>query len=614
MHKILALTLWASLVLEACGGGNQSSGDAGGTAGTLGGAATTGTPDTPSGGGAASSGGAASTLAGSAGTATSTSARGGDTAAGTGAGALGGATTSGVSGGGGASNRVTGGSGPFATGGAVTNGGSATSVGASNAGGITSAGGSLSSSTAHAGGISNAGGSMNSGGVAQTGGARTSAGVGGTSTAPKVTISIHFTGPGKGEVGDSSDSHLWGGALCSQDCVLTYTKQPSTSTFKKVLIAHPINGSDSYFAGFSGDCTGLESCSFALDQNREITVEFRAQTYNFAFISSSGPENTVSDITDYDKECNSLATQAGVNTAAGDAYVAWVSDTQSAAIDRLGTTARGFVLIDQRPVADTIASLLAGQMYYPIRVDDRFRVLGNDEVRTGTLGDGTPSTDNCWGWNSDSDGYYLTVGYTAGGPVAWTDFGTLNCLNPPRIYCFGTTFSKELLVEKTPGKLIYLSEPYTPGNGTPDQACAASAPANAGPVIAIVTYDDIAASSLLDPDTLYVRPDGMPVGTGAEIVTASNPVYGTDPSDKYLRTGIWQAGDGSYPIDDADPAVWVGDSVMTRASLGGCGNWTSPSSSSFTRVGSYHLSSPQFWNLESSRRCSMALRLYCIES
>jgi len=234
-------------------------------------------------------------------------------------------------------------------------------------------------------------------------------------------------------------------------------------------------------------------------------------------------------------------------------------------------------------------------------------------VATSTLADGSAAPDNCDNWRSESAGYDFSYGINEGGPTYFTERGTRACNIGVQFYCFGTNFSEPITLTPEEGKLIYLSEPYTPNpDMTPDQACAASAPAGAGEVRAMLSYNDMAGADVLTNGTRYVRPDGQFLGLGAEVVEAAAPGYQATV-DNYLYTGIWQSGDGTY-LNEADSAVWVGDINITRAISNDCDGFTSSTGSG--TVGDYRESGSGYWDQEYGdryRSCDTPHRLYCVE-
>jgi hypothetical protein len=509
--------------------------------------------------------------------------------AGSSAGGYGGTGSGGKSGAGGGGSSAQGGGG--GKGGSAGNGTGAAAGAAGSAGGATPAG---------AGG--NGGAAAGRAGASGKGGAQ-----GGSAGSPgtKYTLTVEFVGSVPGEFANLSH-----GFSCDENCSRTLP-DGHEDTYR----AQPKNGTGTYFAGFGGDCTGIGECSITMDRDKSITLEFRPQTHNFVFLSSRGDYTSHGGAVNFDVNCNELAKDAGINNETFDAYVAWVSDEDSLALDRLGTTARGWVRLDGKPVVDTVEDLLAGKFLHTIRLDETGMLHDNEIVGTGTLADGSAAPDNCNNWQSEATGvlYDFAYGKDSGGPTYWTESGVRPCNIGIQFYCFGKTFSEPIVPVPEEGKLIYLSEPYVPNvDTTPDEACAASAPSGAGEVLAMLAYRGKAGADVLSNETKYVRPDGQLVGLGAEIVEAAAPgVQAT--VDNYLRTGIWQTGDGTY-LNEADSAVWVGDINITREGAGDCDDFTTSTSSA--TVGDYRDTGSGFWDQEYGDRyrdCGTPHRFYCVE-
>jgi len=107
---------------------------------------------------------------------------------------------------------------------------------------------------------------------------------------------------------------------------------------------------------------------------------------------------------------------------------------------------------------------------------------------------------------------------------------------------------------------------------------------------------------------VYVRPDGQVVGSGAELL-AGGAGNGT------LQSGIWQAGNGTYPNDPSLPDdAWTGQTTLTQAgnTASTCNDWTSTSSVSGI-VGVYGTADSTWWSLITRPCTDTGSRLYCIE-
>ena len=333
-----------------------------------------------------------------------------------------------------------------------------------------------------------------------------------------------------------------------------------------------------------------------------FTGPFRPECFNKVFVSSVTFSPTMGSVPAYDNECNILATGAGLNNPAGNAFVAWVSSPNSLARNRLGT-ARGFVRPDGVPVADSLDSLLNQNVIFnPIRIDEFGNDVGARSVLTGTQANGSLGPSNCFNWTSSSG--IFTAGQATDGPGFWTQGGQGSCNGSYSIYCFEKTHTRVLNPPRHAGKVVYLSTSnFTPGAGqglaAADQLCASEKPAGIANVRAMLATSTASAASRFLSNAFYVRVDGQLVGTGQDLASLSN-----------LHSGIWQTGSGSYVI----VGVWTGSSgftfVGTAAST--CSNWTSALSEAGIGGLAVTTLSPGWWYF-TSRPCTTPQRIYCAE-
>ncbi|MES1210104.1 MAG: hypothetical protein ABUS79_29565, partial [Pseudomonadota bacterium] len=297
--------------------------------------------------------------------------------------------------------------------------------------------------------------------------------------------------------------------------------------------------------------------------------------YNLVFVTSKTNVTTnLGNAAAYDAVCNQLATTAGINDASGTAFVALVGDAQSSPVGRLGN-ARGFVRTDGAPVADDLASLFSAyKMLNPIRADEHGVLRPGTAVLTGLGSDGSvASNSNCAGWTTAGSSANVTAGYSLSGPTTWLQWegGPCNTVPTGALYCFMKTRSSALVVTPVAGKKIFLTNGPVAVGTDADAVCAAAKPPGTGAVSALRATTTAAASSLLTMTAKYVRPDGIFVGLGSDLVAA------TAPGGTPLASGIWQQGDGTY-LDAR--SVWTGSASLTAPGTvaSTCSNWTATSS------------------------------------
>jgi hypothetical protein len=368
-------------------------------------------------------------------------------------------------------------------------------------------------------------------------------------------VTVTLVGGGVGTVTSSP-----AGIQCGSTCQAAFA-----SPLVK-LSARTSNGSNSRFAGWGGACSGVtRDCTVALTASTAVTARFEPIDHNLVFLSSV--DTYTSDLGSavaYDGQCNQLATAAGINSATGDAYIAWVSDSQGSALSRLGT-ARGFMRMDGEPVADDpIAMIAQSQFYNPIDIDETGTApLGGRTVLTGMDGNGNATQTACNDWTSKSGTTTGTAGCDSCGPPTWYYWENPSCSNlVGSVYCFMKTKTAALTITPQLGRKVFLSNGPVAMGQSADAKCESSKPSGTGTVVALRATTTTAASTMIDLTATYVRPDGIVVGLGADLIAST------------LKSGIWQQGNGQY-VDDR--AVWSGSSSPSElgTSASTCSDWTS---------------------------------------
>jgi hypothetical protein len=415
-------------------------------------------------------------------------------------------------------------------------------------------------------------------------------------------VSPSFEPPAVGAV-TSTDGNIDCSSPSSAGCTATY---PSGRTV--TLQARTHNGSDSYFQGWGGDCKGsFHDCALTFTQDHVVGAQFSPMTNNVVFISAMTFPTNRGSAAAYDGACNQIASAAGINNLAGDAYVSWTFDSTSSPLSRLGSAARGFRRLDGQVFADTQAAI--NHVFHSISIDETGAEVSGGAM-TGSFWSGGAfvsggPTLNCGEFTQTTGA--MMIGSSHGGPIAWSDSGDTACV-AQHVYCFMKTKSAPATFAVSDGKLAYLTNgPFAPGGPTtPDAQCAADKPPGAGLVRALIATSTTPASAVLSPAQLYVRPDGQEVGTGAEIAAGN------------LRSGIWQSGDGRYsPQGTEVAATWTGSLTpsQTGATTATCTDWSITSGSG--SYGSSNVTDLEWWHNDVFvRTCATAFPpayLYCIE-
>jgi hypothetical protein len=334
--------------------------------------------------------------------------------------------------------------------------------------------------------------------------------------------------------------------------------------------------------------------------------------FNRVFVTSTLQAGNLGGLAGADAICAARASAASLPGI----YVAWLSTAAVNGSSRLGS-AQGFVRIDGKPFANTVADITSNKIFNPLRLDES----GADitaialpsasplTVWTGTTKDGLAAVgETCGDWTVSS-GNGLT-GRAAGGTVTWTERTNSVCSTTRRLYCFQTDHSgTDLVPTPTAGNIAFVTtKNFTPGPGVgiagADALCAsdASAASLSGTYKALLATTTASAASRMALAALYVRPDGIPIATGSTIAAGSA-----------LGSGIWQRADGTYVPAQGD-LVFTG--APTPSAMGTltstCSDWTSTATPGAI-IGSDPFADPTWWNLASNGQCTATMAVYCLQ-
>lgn len=378
---------------------------------------------------------------------------------------------------------------------------------------------------------------------------------------------------------------------------------------------------------FDGDCeSSTAACSFLMANKSAVALA--VSRFNYVFLTNSEFDGNLkgSDVDALhgaDAKCQAAADAAKLPGK----FVAWISTTTGAAVDRVvATHARGWIRPDGLPVADTIGDttsstdmLFNGRVYYPPRVTE----LGN--VTTSFAWTSTDNTgalvstgDNCSNYTTADAAKAGRLGAAFGGPTVWTDDGSAavssrTCENPHPIYCFGTSVNRPLTGADVPtvvGRRAFLSSPWDtvakPGLGGADAVCQADAAAAslANPTKFKAALAKISASAASRFNTTsgarWVRTDGVAVSaTAADLMNSKlmAPIVVTADGKTYLNSSV-QTG-ANTPND-----------VATN---GNCSDWSDNTSNFAGAKGTSGFAAGKFFNAGFLGTCQAGVRLYCLE-
>jgi hypothetical protein len=135
------------------------------------------------------------------------------------------------------------------------------------------------------------------------------------------------------------------------------------------------------------------------------------------------------------------------------------------------------------------------------------------------------------------------------------------------------TKTAALTIAPRPGRRIFLTNGPVAIGQPADARCESAKPIGTGPVAALRATTTIAASTMIDPTATYVRPDGVVVGLGADLLAGT------------LKSGIWQQGNGQYM---ENIAVWSGSDLPAEVgtSASTCSDWTQNTGATFAGASS----------------------------
>lgn len=332
--------------------------------------------------------------------------------------------------------------------------------------------------------------------------------------------------------------------------------------------------------------------------------------FNRVFVTSTTHAGDFGGLAGGDAICATRATAAGLPGT----YVAWLSVTGVNASSRLGT-ARGFVRVDGKPFANSVADILANRIFNPLRIAENGADVSFGQfplavtVYTGTLGNGTVATGFTCSDFTTTDGS-ARRGNLVGGPEAWTARQNSNCTSSRHLYCFQIDHSgADLVPAPTSGNIAFVStKSFLPGPEVgiagADALCASEAAAATlpGTYKALLATTTASAASRMTLASLYVRPDGMPIASGTTIAAGGS-----------LDSGIWQRADGTY-VPSAGDLAYTGASqpsaVGTATST--CDDWTSTASVGAI-IGAVTFADSTWWNTASNGSCANEIAVYCLQ-
>jgi len=426
---------------------------------------------------------------------------------------------------------------------------------------------------------------------------------------PSHTVTVNLQGPGT----VNADGLTCVGSTCSGSFV---------EGSSVVLTASTQNGTNTHFVHWMDGCASAgtsRTCTLSVTGPATVGAKFGNQTYNIIFTSSKLYPSTLGSAAAYDAKCNELATAAGINTLAGDGFMAWISDASSSAGPRLEVNAaarKGFMRVDGEVVTYNLPQLsLLRVIYYPAMLTELGTPSTARHVWTGTLVDGSATSNNCMGWTDSSTSRFATLGFTGGGPGVWTEAEVLDCARQLPIRCLGKTKDQSFpYLDAIPsdGKIMFLSVDTIGVNGGGAAAMDALCTSEASGTFpsktfkAFVSRTTVPASDLVDSRYVYYRREsGAAVASGAAL-RAGAP----------FLSGVWTRVDWGQ-VMDPDVRAWTGSAAPNQVATleTSCNDWTSSDAQAIALVGA-PIDVGRVWNDQPTPRanlCDKEMHVYCVE-
>ncbi len=406
------------------------------------------------------------------------------------------------------------------------------------------------------------------------------------------------------------------GPSCGTGC---FSYAPGTSV---KITATPATGA--LFGGWSGGCAGQgATCTLTLSAAQTAAAYFRPNK-NIAFVTGApiAPATIGSSLATADAFCVSSAKAAFLG---GTVWKAWLSTSSATtninAATHVGASTTGWIRVDGRPIATSMANLLARKIYYPIRLTE----VGNDTINfavlTGTSPDGSPVADGtCGDWTSNTGMAFVG---SSSSPVFWSNAYFIagdSCGNPFSIYCFENDTGMAAVpapVAPSNARHAFLSTTlWTPGGGVAaaDAVCQADGSASGVPNAA--NYRALLTTTVAATDATRISLSGQPWYRldGAQLFVSAADL-GADPTAGKILTALDLDSSGNYGV--GTNSTWTGNLVgpSSTAMVDNCNNWTS-SSATLMGAGGSAFESWFTWWVEGTvplEPCNTPNRLYCFE-
>jgi Divergent InlB B-repeat domain len=402
---------------------------------------------------------------------------------------------------------------------------------------------------------------------------------------------------------------------CGSDCNATF---PAGA--RVTLLATPQSGS--FFGGYAGNCTGLSpTCALMMTADRTVTVKFTPANVIFAtsatftlptLAAKGGGTGAAAVLAGADAACAEAVAGAGSLAATGK-YVAWISSSQSNAIDRIraaagGTVPRGWVRVDGKPFMDDFPSPLElnAHILYPVMIDEK-GAPAQFQTFTGTDVHGVVITPNCNNWSSSASADVGIMGTAWSGGLNWTEGVAQSCSTTTTVYCMQVDHVAQVTVPAPPtnAKLVFVAAPYDPSSGLAggDAKCAADASAAglAGTFRAMLATVAAGAASRFQVD-----------GSRA-VARTDNVIVASRDTDLFAARPIMLAPLGLTALGQPDASgVYTGAQSPLQGADQNCNDWTVATTTAMTRFGVASYIGLEFF-FAFTDFCTRGTSVYCLQ-
>ena len=279
---------------------------------------------------------------------------------------------------------------------------------------------------------------------------------------------------------------------------------------------------------------------------------------NRIFVTSTVyPNGDLGGISGADLKCQALG---------GPTFIAYLSTSTASAASRLGS-ARGWVRMDGRPVADTATDLAHGNLWYPVSIDES----GQPATLPAAVATGTDSMGGargaytCGDWTQGGSGSSIGSGCWTAGYAQFEFCAKGPCDTPVHLYCLETTQAVAVAAPASTGRYAFVASKSfdtAAALAGADALCASDAagvlPGTYRALLA--TTGASAASRFTLTGAAWSRPDGVSV-----VATPSDLAI-----DKLLAPITMTAAGVPIPFD----RVWSGSASLGAVGTQTCGDWT----------------------------------------